>query len=231
MSDPIPTNQTIVEEILKGTQREGVDKLIEFLSSSDFYTAPCSTRFHLAKQGGLVEHTLNVLRCAVELNRKYGSPCTEVSVSIAAIAHDFCKINFYIEDLESPTDAQITYLRGLCSKANIRVPDKLNKAYASTCIDHLKSMKKLPLPEFVPGYAVKDQFPMGHGEKSAFVIQQFIALTVEEALAIRWHMASFDAGIHFQYPSGFAYNEALKVSKLVSIIIIADMEASNLMEV
>lgn len=44
------------------------------------------------------------------------------------------------------------------------------------------------------GYAIDDQFPYGHGEKSAYIITQFMTLTREEAMAIRWHMGGFDMG-------------------------------------
>ena len=40
--------------------REGADKLLDFLlNGSDFFTAPASTRYHGAHEGGLVEHSLN----------------------------------------------------------------------------------------------------------------------------------------------------------------------------
>lgn len=41
--------------------RPGADKLLEWLKSTDFFTAPASTRFHGAYPGGLVKHSLNVL--------------------------------------------------------------------------------------------------------------------------------------------------------------------------
>ena len=46
-------------------KREGADKLLEYLCSSqcDFFTAPASTRSHGSYRGGLVEHSLNVYHC------------------------------------------------------------------------------------------------------------------------------------------------------------------------
>lgn len=44
----------------------------------------------------------------------------------------------------------------------------------------------------VPCYVVDDKFPLRHGEKSVFIINQFMKLTAEEAMAIRWHMGGFD---------------------------------------
>ena len=40
--------------------RRGADKLLEWMESTDFFTAPASTRFHAAYEGGLLEHSLNV---------------------------------------------------------------------------------------------------------------------------------------------------------------------------
>ena len=51
------------EKLLLSVNREGMDKLMEFIRKSDFYTAPASTRFHGAFEGGLLEHSLNVYDC------------------------------------------------------------------------------------------------------------------------------------------------------------------------
>lgn len=45
---------------LSQVTRTGADKLLEWLKSTDFFTAPASTRFHGAYPGGLVKHSLNV---------------------------------------------------------------------------------------------------------------------------------------------------------------------------
>ena len=46
--------------LLQSTNREGMDKLLEFLEKSDFYTAPASTRYHGNYEGGLLEHSMKV---------------------------------------------------------------------------------------------------------------------------------------------------------------------------
>lgn len=43
----------------------------------------------------------------------------------------------------------------------------------------------------VPYYEVDDQLPLGHGEKSIIMVREFMKLTVEEMVAIRWHMGGF----------------------------------------
>ena len=45
--------------------------------------------------------------------------------------------------------------------------------------------------EKVPSYSVEDLFPYGHGEKSVFLIERFMKLKVEEAVAIRCHGVGF----------------------------------------
>ena len=45
------------------------------------------------------------------------------------------------------------------------------------------------------GYEFWDPFPLGHGEKSLFLITRHMALTEEEALAIRWHMGAYDDAV------------------------------------
>ena len=40
--------------------RPGAEELLEWLETTDFFTAPASTRFHLAREGGLVEHSVYV---------------------------------------------------------------------------------------------------------------------------------------------------------------------------
>ena len=80
--------------------REGADKLLDFLlNGSDFFTAPASTRYHGAHEGGLVEHSLNVYDCladmAERLKERYGIEYTDESIAIAALLHDVCKVNFY----------------------------------------------------------------------------------------------------------------------------------------
>ena len=43
-----------------------------------------------------------------------------------------------------------------------------------------------------PFYAVNDKLPYGHGEKSVYIVNGFMRLTRDEAMAINWHMGAFD---------------------------------------
>lgn len=85
-------------------KREGADKLLEYLSErSDFFFAPASTRYHGAYPGGLLEHSLNVYDCLCDylarprVREIYGLEFSEESIAIAALLHDLCKVDFYVE--------------------------------------------------------------------------------------------------------------------------------------
>jgi len=80
--------------------REGADNLLDWLINSDFFTAPASSKFHSAYEGGLCEHSLNVFDRYVKLLKmEYGEDFSEKismeSVAIIALLHDVCKVDFY----------------------------------------------------------------------------------------------------------------------------------------
>jgi putative nucleotidyltransferase with HDIG domain len=77
----------------------------------------------------------------------------------------------------------------------------------------------------IPGYTVDDREPLGHGEKSVIVVSRYFKLTLEEEMAIRWHMGFSDPGTHFYYPTGDAFKKALAIHPLAKVIMIADQMA------
>lgn len=92
-----------IEIYRKNITREGSDKLLEYLcsSSSDFFDAPASTRFHGSYPGGLCEHSINVYECLCDyVNRSrakdvYKMDFFEETLAISALLHDICKVNIY----------------------------------------------------------------------------------------------------------------------------------------
>jgi hypothetical protein len=80
-------------ELLKITKRKGINNLIHWLENeTDFFTAPASTKYHLSKESGLLEHSLNVYD---ELVSEYGISDNISSLIIVALLHDICKANYY----------------------------------------------------------------------------------------------------------------------------------------
>ena len=76
--------------LLKSTNREGMDKLIDFIEKTDFFKAPASTKFHGNFEGGLLEHSMKVYEILIEVQPE--------SLIIIALLHDICKVNFYKVD-------------------------------------------------------------------------------------------------------------------------------------
>lgn len=224
--------ERFIEEVGK-IKREGVKDLLAYLEEkTDFFTAPASTNFHGAEEGGLVKHSLGVLDAAIDLNESYQIIAEDQmdSIRICALFHDTCKIGFYVQNDEDATDPQINFMLDLCSKAGITPPkrNQRTKAYISKVIQALKDGKTVP--EFKTAYKVDDQFPLGHGEKSLYIVSVFVGLSNEEALAIRWHLGGFDPAVTFGYPYGMSQRKAFKDFPLVCLIALADMAACYLID-
>ena len=52
-------------ELLRSTEREGVEDLLVALEEMGFFTAPASSNHHLNVEGGLVVHSLNTCKAAL----------------------------------------------------------------------------------------------------------------------------------------------------------------------
>lgn len=96
------SKEHFIELYTKYIQRPGASELLSWLESSDFFTAPASTRFHGNYEGGLCEHSINVWEELVRLLKAY--PEIKVSAETAAIIsllHDLCKVGCYKVELRN----------------------------------------------------------------------------------------------------------------------------------
>lgn len=192
------------ESLLLSCNRDGMDKLLEFIRKSDFYTAPASTRFHNCHEGGLLEHSLNVYDCLMdklECNTWYRF-CEDIpkeSLTLIALLHDICKTYMYAVEYK-------------------------NKKIYSEHGSKSDSQGRYDW-ESVPGYTVDDKMPLGHGEKSAFLVDEFIALKPVERYAIRWHMGFTEPKENYNYLSA-----AIRKYPVILAIHEADLEATYLLE-
>ena len=80
--------------------RQGAADLKNYLLRSDFFTAPASTRYHCAYEGGLCEHSINVYRrllanVKMQFGEEWESKVSRESVAVCGLLHDLCKIDFY----------------------------------------------------------------------------------------------------------------------------------------
>ena len=76
----------------------------------------------------------------------------------------------------------------------------------------------------VPTFFFDDPLPYGHGEKSVYIVNGFLRLTREEAMAIRWHMG-FSGG----EDKGLV-GQAFQKYPLAFALATADMEATYFLE-
>ena len=202
------------ESLLKSTNRDGIDKLIEFIRKSDFYTAPASTRFHNCHEGGLLEHSLNVYDCLY--NKVKSTDVFKKALS------DSSK-EFWDTDEFEKTIVIVALLHDLCKMFTYEVEMKNKKIYS----DHgsKKDNQGRYDWESVPGYTVNDRVPYGHGEKSVMMIEQFITLTKEERFAIRWHMGFTEPKENWN-----TLNAAIRMYPLILAVHEADLEATYMLE-
>lgn len=131
-----------------------IQKILNWVRSTDFYYAPSSTRFHDSFKHGLLYHTIQVVNNIVDLIKipKFQS-VDMCSAILVALVHDWCKIGLY----ES-------------YKRNVK--DENTGAWNQ-----------------VDAYRRKDAImPFGHGVQSLYIANKMFDLSLDEALAIRWHM-------------------------------------------
>ena len=95
-------------ELLRSTNREGIESLISFLEKTDFYNAPASTRFHGSYEGGLLEHSMKVYEIlSYKLkNNVIDLFVPEDTIIITALLHDICKVNFYKVDYRNAKNSR-----------------------------------------------------------------------------------------------------------------------------
>ncbi len=188
-------------ELLRSTEREGVDDVIEELERIGFFVAPASAGHHLNTEGGLLLHSLNTCHAALAIweSMKALEPSlnTEVkreSIIISALLHDVCKSDIYKRSVKKRKNA-------------------------------------LGQWEDTEGYKVTyKKFPMGHGEKSLVVVLlSGMELYDDEMLAIRWHMGAWGVNQN-SFEDVRNFDTAQKLYPLVAIIHAADCMAANVME-
>lgn len=74
----------------------GTENLLQWLETTDFYTAPASTKYHGSYAGGLLKHSLNVYDEMLRLIAAYPEiNVSPKSVAVVSLFHDMCKINMY----------------------------------------------------------------------------------------------------------------------------------------
>ncbi len=181
-------------KIFSNVKREGADKFLEWLNTSDFFTSPASSKFHSAHEGGLCEHSVNVYHRLLNLvKQEFGKDWEKTvsmeSIIIVSLLHDVCKANTYKTEMR-----------------NVKQDGNWVQQ---------------------PFYTVEDSLPYGHGEKSVYIINGFMRLTREEAMAINWHMGGFDTRVR---GGSYSLSDAFYKYPLSVLMHVADIMATYLDE-
>lgn len=79
-------------------------------------------------------------------------------------------------------------------------------------------------------WVVRDTFPIGHGEKSLYLVSKYLTLSDAEAAAIRWHMGCWTAGVTTDKNTSKSFNAAMDKYPLVTLLSTADNISSRLLE-
>lgn len=145
-------------ELLLSTEREGIDKLIKHMEDNGFFTAPCSGQYHLSKEGGLAEHSLNVY------------------LVTKAVANDLEETEMIFNDNFWNSTKIVSLLHDLGKMGQFGKPNYVPNV--------LKSGK---VSESKPFETNKELLTVPHEIRSIQIATQFIALTEEENFAILYH--------------------------------------------
>lgn len=192
-----------ISDLLMSTGREGMDNLVQWMDDNGFFAAPCSGGNHLAKEGGLAEHSLNVLNVLQDVSfllckgPEILSKEQQDSIIICALLHDLGKCGDH-------------------GKAGY-VPNfvRSKKKNENGEYDLVQSTAK-------PYGVNKELMYIPHEVRSVAIAERFITLTEEEEFAILYHNGLY---------GDFRYAIQGKETPLYLLLHFADMWASHVLEV
>ena len=118
----IDINKKEILRLLISTQREGVERVIDYMYSSGFFKIPSSIDRHHCWKGGLAEHSLNV--CKIALSRGEGS-LPKDSIIVCSLLHDICKVGQLCYDEMGNLRRRETYIKGH-GKRSVKLLEMLN---------------------------------------------------------------------------------------------------------
>ena len=95
MTNELNANLIAFNELADYIKRPGADKLLEWIDSTDYYTAPASTGHHDSEIGGLLKHSLNVTNIMLALEHKIPAKIPVESIYVCGLFHDLCKVDSY----------------------------------------------------------------------------------------------------------------------------------------
>lgn len=191
-------------ELLRSTGREGIEDLIKEMENGGFFTAPCSGAHHLCKEGGLLEHSLNVYEyfksISVSVDSEWGLANSD-SIKIVSLLHDLGKMGDHHKPNYVPN-----YVRS-------KTKNKETGEY-----DMVISQSK-------PYETNKELHYEEHEIRSVIIAERYIKLSEDEETAILHHN-----GLYGKLDSSYG-NQNFAKTKLAFLLHTADMYCSRFVEV
>ena len=175
--------QQFIDIYRQNIPRQGNVELLNFLENkSDFFTAPASTRFHLACEGGLVKHSLNVFQL---LSQNCGDEQAE-SIAICGLLHDICKVNYYKVSLRNVKNEKTGQWE---KQPYYQVDDSFPYGHGEKSVYMIESFMKLKAPE-----AMAIRWHMGGFDDTVKAGNYSISHAYERfPLAVKLHVADLTA--------------------------------------
>lgn len=136
-------------------RKEEFEKLMNFIETeTEFLTSPASTRYHLANEEGLLEHSINVAENLLKIKNTLAPEITDESCVIVGLLHDLGKAGMpgnpqYIKN--EPTEKQKMY----GYPASIPYSFNANLTYLSVPVRSL--------------YLINSRFPLTETEAQAII--------------------------------------------------------------
>ena len=140
-----------------------MENLLKHMEENGFYTAPCSGQYHLCVDGGLAEHSINVMNTCFKVANTLYKEVSSESIVIVSLLHDLGKMGQYGKPNYTP---------------NMIKDGKPTKD---------EPEQKYKISESKPYETNKDLLYVDHEISSISIASQLIALTEEEAYSVLYH--------------------------------------------
>lgn len=102
-----------LKSLVNSERSESFLKLLDYAEKNlGYMKAPCSTKYHLSREGGLLEHSISVAMTMIKFKRAVTKDITDEQCIIVGLLHDLGKCGVegkpqYI--MKEPTPKQIQY--------------------------------------------------------------------------------------------------------------------------
>lgn len=171
-------------------KRDGADQLLEWIKGTDFFTAPASSVYHLAEDGGLCQHSLNVFqRLNKILGDEYGSEYPDLfngmeTIAIVSLLHDLCKADYYVKEMRNVKDDKGNWIQ----VPYYKVDERFHFGHGAKSVYIIQNFMQLDLDE-----ASAIRYHMGGMEIPNVVEPNVTAVYNDYPLALYAHLADMQA--------------------------------------